>query len=79
MPILYYDNQPTVDIIHNPKHHSKAKHINIRYFYVRNDIVKAGRLQVEHIPRENQLTDIMTKQLPYDRYQRLRSGIGLRG
>jgi hypothetical protein len=78
-PILYCDNQPTVDIIHNPKHYSKAKHIDIRYFYVRNDMVKAGRLQVEHIPRENQLADIMTKQLPYDRYQRLRSRIGLRG
>jgi hypothetical protein len=68
MPILYCDNQPTVDIIHSPKHHSKTKHINIRYFYVRNDIVKAGRLQVEHIPGENQLTDILTKQLLYDKY-----------
>jgi ABC-type transporter lipoprotein component MlaA len=68
MPILYYDNQPTIDIIHNLKHYSKAKYINIRYFYVQNDIVKAGRLQVEHIPRENQLTDILTKQLPYDKY-----------
>ena len=68
IPILYCDNQPTIDLIHNPKHHSKAKHINIQYFYMRNNMVKAGRLQVEHIPGENQLADILTKQLLYDKY-----------
>jgi hypothetical protein len=44
MPILYYNNQPTVDIIYYLKHYLKAKYINIYYFYVQNDIVKAGRL-----------------------------------
>lgn len=78
MPILYCDNLPTIDIIYNTKHHSKAKHINIRYFFVRNDMVKAGRLKVEHIPGEDQLADILTKQLPYDKYQRLRKDIGLK-
>jgi hypothetical protein len=66
--ILYCDNQLIIDLIHNPKHHSKAKHINIRYFYVRNDMVKAGRMQVEHIPGENQLADILTKELLYNKY-----------
>jgi hypothetical protein len=75
--ILYVDNQSAIDIIHNTKHHFKAKHINIRYFYIRNDIVKPGRLEVRHIPRENQIADILTKQLPYDKFQRLRNDIGI--
>ena len=75
--ILYIDNQPAIDIIHNTKHHFKAKHINIRYFYIRNDMVKAGRVQVQHIPGQNQIADILTKQLPYDKFQRLRNDMGI--
>jgi hypothetical protein len=77
-PILYYDNLPTIDIIHNPKHHSKAKHINIRYFFIRNDMVLANRLKVEHIPSEHQLADILTKQLPYEQFQKLRGSAGIK-
>jgi hypothetical protein len=75
--ILFIDNQPAIDIIYNTKHHFKAKHINIRYFYIRNDIVKPGRLEVRHIPGENQIADILTKQLLYNKFQRLRNNIGI--
>ncbi len=78
IPTLYCDNQPTVDIIYNPKNHPKTKHIKIRYFYVRNDMVRTGRLKIEHIASENQLADILTKQLPYERFRKLRGEIGIR-
>jgi hypothetical protein len=41
-------------------------------------MVKTGRLKVEHIARENQIADIPTKQLPYDKFQRLGSEMGLK-
>jgi hypothetical protein len=44
IPILYCDNQGTIDTIHNPKNYPKTKHIKICYFFIRNDMVKAGRL-----------------------------------
>ena len=41
-------------------------------------MVRTGRLKIEHIASENQLADILTKQLPYERFQRLRDEIGVR-
>ena len=60
-PTLYCDNASGIDVAHYPKHYSKSKHIDIRYFFIRNDIVGRGRLKVVHIPRDNQLADILTK------------------
>jgi len=43
------------------KFYAKAKHIEIRYFYIRNDIVQRNRLQIQLIPSKEQVTDILTK------------------
>jgi hypothetical protein len=77
VPILYCDNEATIDIILRPKDYPKTKHIKIRYFYVRNDMVLAGKLKLEHIPGTDQTADILTKQLPYDQFQKLRKQLGL--
>jgi hypothetical protein len=57
-------------LIKDIKHYNKAKHIKIRYLYIRNDIVQRNRLQIEHIPSTEQLADILTKQLPIDGYRK---------
>jgi hypothetical protein len=51
VPILYCDNEATIDIILRLKDYLKTKHIKIRYFYIQNDIVLAGKLTLEYIPR----------------------------
>ena len=51
MPILYYDNKATIDIILWLKDYLKTKYIKIRYFYVRNDMALASKLRLEYIPR----------------------------
>ena len=78
MPTLYCDNTSGIDVIHYPKHHSKSKHINIQYFYIRNDIVGRGRLKVVHIPKDNQITNILTKQLPWEKFRKLHKLSGVR-
>lgn len=77
-PTLYIDNMGAVELIHDNKYHKKAKHIDIRFNYIRSDMVEAGRLSVEHIPGVDQPADILTKQLPVERfYKHLRTlGIG---
>jgi hypothetical protein len=50
VPILYYNNKATIDIILRLKDYLKTKYIRIRYFYVRNNIVLAGKLTLEYIP-----------------------------
>jgi hypothetical protein len=49
--------------------HLKAKHINIRCNFIRNDIIKAERLEVVHILKKKQPADILTKQLSIDQFK----------
>ena len=77
MLILRYDNLGKIDLIKDTKHYNKAKHIKIKYLYIRNDIVQRNKLQIEHIPSIKQLADILTKQLPIDGYYKHYISIGL--
>jgi hypothetical protein len=77
MPILRCDNLGRIDLMKDTKHHNKAKHIEIRYLYIRNDMVQRNRLQIEHIPGTEQLADILTKQLPIDGYRKHCRSMGL--
>ena len=55
-------------LAHNPTFHARAKHIEIRGFYIRNDMVAQNRLRVEHLPGDKQPADILTKQLPKEAF-----------
>jgi hypothetical protein len=76
-PTLYSDNQSAVDLIRDPKYHARAKHIDIRYAFIRNDMVAKERLYIEHIPGVNQPADILTKQLPVDATSRHLKTLGM--
>jgi hypothetical protein len=78
-PTLWCDNKAAQAITGTTKHHNRAKHIDIRYFFIRNDMVKRGRLKVQHIPGADQVADALTKQLPIDQFKRFRHEMGLRG
>jgi hypothetical protein len=77
-PTLFCDNQGAIDLIHDHKFHSKAKHINIRCNFIQNDIIKAERLKVIHIPRKEQPADMLTKQLPIDQFKAMLQIFGVR-
>jgi hypothetical protein len=77
-PTLFCDNQGAIDLIHDHKFHSKAKHIDIRCNFIRNDIIEAGRLKVIHIPGKEQPADMLTKQLPIDQFKAMLQIFGVR-
>lgn len=78
IPTLWCDNNAATAITSTTKHHSKAKHIGVRYFFIRNNMVKRGRLQVKHIAGADQTADALTKQLPFDKFIKHRQEMGLR-
>ena len=39
IPTLYYNNLGGINLIKDIKFYNKAKHIEIHYFFIRNDIV----------------------------------------
>lgn len=57
---LSCDNQGAIALSKNPTKHSKAKHIDIRYHFVRECHTK-GLLELKYIPSNDNFADIFTK------------------
>lgn len=72
IPVLMVDNMSTLKLVNNPIFHKRSKHIDVRYFFIR-DKVEDGSLTVDHIASDEQIADIFTKPLAKDRFQRLRN------
>jgi hypothetical protein len=61
--LLKVDNKFAIDLIKNPVHHGRSKHIHIRYHFVR-DYATDGKIEVQFDGTNDQLADILTKPLP---------------
>jgi hypothetical protein len=77
IPTLYCDNLGATQLIKDTKFYARAKHIEIRYFYIRNDMVRRNRLRIEQIPSKDQVADMLTKQLPAEKHWRHAQSMGL--
>ena len=66
--VVYCDNSSAINISKNLVQHSKTKHIEIRYHFIR-DLDERKIMALEFIPTECQNYDIFTKPLdrPLDR------------
>ncbi|WVZ94144.1 hypothetical protein U9M48_040075 [Paspalum notatum var. saurae] len=62
----------------NPVLHSGAKHIDVRFHFLRNHYEK-GDIDLIHVVSANQLADIFTKPLEFDAFTRLRGELGVEG
>ena len=74
---LYCDNNPTVCCAHNTRSIGAAKHIDIKYYVVK-DKVRGHIISLEHISIEKMLTDPLTKGLPPNVFREHLADMGLR-
>lgn len=75
------DNQPALKLCRNPEYHGRAKHIDISQHFVRH-LYDEGKVELEYVPSEENVADILTKPLGRIVFERLRSRLmvsGLRG
>ena len=70
------DNQSAISMTKNPQYHGRAKHISIKYHFVREQ-VENGVVILKYCPSENMLADMFTKGLNRDRFCKLREMIGV--
>ena len=74
--VVYGDNAPAIALTKNTKGHARAKHIDVRYHYIREHVTD-GSVTIEHVPSDKNLADIFTKQLPQALHHRMVREIGL--
>ena len=74
--ILNEDNQGAIALSKNPDNHSRTKHIDVRYHYIR-DLVEKKKVEVNYCPTNNNLADLMTKGLPRPRFEELCKKLGI--
>jgi hypothetical protein len=75
-PLLKVDNKSTIALIKNLVLHGQSKHIKIKCHLVWES-TENGRINVEFIKSEEQLSDILTKPLSRVKYLELRIKIGI--
>ena len=73
---LLVDNLGTIALSETTKGHDLAKHIDIRYFFIR-DAVKEGQVSIYTVASSQNLADIMTKSLPREKHRRIVTALGL--
>ena len=75
IPILC-DSKSAIAITENPVHHSRTKHIDVRYHFIK-DHVEKGNIEMYFVPTENRIADIFTKPLDEKRHNFLISKLGM--
>ena len=73
--IINGDNQSSLALAQNPLFHSRTKHIDIRWHFVREK-QKTGEIQLQFCSTDNMAADIFTKALTKERHIKL---VGLMG
>ena len=70
------DNQGAIALAKNPITHSRTKHIDIRYHYIR-ETVQRGAIDLQYCPTQEMCADLLTKALPKMQFEKLRQMLGI--
>jgi hypothetical protein len=74
--IIHTDSAGNIALSHNPVAHSRAKHIDIRYHFIR-DRIERKEVELKYVTTKSMVADIFTKALPRDSFTRLREVLGV--
>nr|GEU30209.1 retrovirus-related Pol polyprotein from transposon TNT 1-94 [Tanacetum cinerariifolium] len=74
---LYCDNKSEIALCCNNVQHSRAKHIDVRYHFIKEQ-VENGIVELYFVRIGYQLADIFTKPLPRERFNFLIEKLGIR-
>jgi hypothetical protein len=75
---LLCDNESAIRIADNPVEHSRTKHIDIRYHFLR-DHQQRGDIEIAYVSTKDQLADIFTKPLDEKTFSKLRNELNILG
>nr|GEV05565.1 Gag-Pol polyprotein [Tanacetum cinerariifolium] len=73
---MYYDSKAAIAISCNPVQHSRTKHIDVRYHFIKEKVEK-GIVELLFVRTEYQLADLFTKALPEESFKYLVRRLGM--
>ncbi|GJS66460.1 hypothetical protein Tco_0681024, partial [Tanacetum coccineum] len=73
----YCDSKAAIAISYNLVQHSRTKHIDVRYHFIKEQVEK-GIVELFFVGTENQLADLFTKAMSEDRFKYLVRRLGMR-
>jgi len=74
--MIYNDNTAAILLAKNPVNHDRAKHIDIIYHHIRDEL-RQGKIDLSYIPSAQNLADALTKALPEASHSRLSAKLGM--
>jgi hypothetical protein len=73
---LLCDNESAIRMVDNPVEHSRTKHIDIWYQFLR-DHQQRGDIEIAYVSTKEQLADIFTKPLDEKTFSKLRNELNV--
>nr|GEX86511.1 retrovirus-related Pol polyprotein from transposon TNT 1-94 [Tanacetum cinerariifolium] len=73
---IYCDSKSAISISCNPVQHTRTKHIDVMYHFIK-DHVEKGTIELYFVGTEYQLADLFTKSLPEARFKFLVEKLGM--
>jgi hypothetical protein len=74
---LWEDNTACIKVVKDPQHHGRAKHMDLRYFWIR-EAVQQGKIAIQYVATQDQIADIFTKPLGFIKHRHFSRLLGLR-
>jgi hypothetical protein len=75
--VIAQDNKNTIAIANSYKQHPGIKHIEIKHHFIRDRILNIKDIVLLKKPTQDMEADLLTKQLPYPAFSKLREKLGL--
>ncbi|PKA48313.1 Retrovirus-related Pol polyprotein from transposon TNT 1-94 [Apostasia shenzhenica] len=73
---IFCDNMGAILMAKNPCQHGRAKHIDIKYHFIR-EMVSKGAIEMKSCSTHDQVADILTKALPSQKFINFRKCLGV--
>lgn len=73
---MYEDNQAAINMTKNPNYHGRAKHVDIKYHFIRDQVDK-NTVNITYCPTNDMIADILTKGLHKGQFVKLRKLAGV--
>ncbi|CAN1335388.1 Retrovirus-related Pol polyprotein from transposon TNT 1-94 [Linum perenne] len=73
---LLCDNTSAINMSKNPVQHSRTKHIEIKYHFLR-ELVQTRIIDIQFVPTSEQLADVFTKPLKEERFNSIIGELGM--